>query len=297
MAGIRASIYNRLLPYILLVPALAIAGVVLVYPLINGLRLSFTPYSLIMPSYEWIGFSNYRSIFSDPVYWEVFLNSLFIIFISVVVQLLVGMIVALLLNAAIPLRGMFRSMIFVIWIIPMMVVSLLWMIIFNSEFGIFNFILNKMGIINNFVSWLGRPWPAKFAIIIVQGWRGIPFFMVMILAGLQTIPLDIVDAATIDGAGSLRRYFVITIPYIKQIVLLSSLLSVVRLFQDITLIYILTGGGPVYSTTTLGVQVYKEAFNTFQMGRASAIGVTWLAFLLILSVFYVRMVTKNEFRK
>lgn len=293
----RVSGYEQALPYLLLIPAFFIAGVVLIYPLLNGLRLSFTDYSLIKPSYTWIGFQNFKTIFSDPVYWEVFLNSIFIIFSSVAVQLLLGLAIALLLNKHIPLRGLFRSSVFIIWIIPLMVVALLWMIIFNSEFGILNFVLKEIGLIGKFIPWLGRQGAAKAAIIIVQGWRGVPFFMVMILAGLQTIPKDITDAATIDGANSVQRFFVIMLPFISHIVVLSALLSTVRLFQDITLIYILTNGGPVYATTTLAIHVYKEAFTNFQMGRAASIGVTWLIFLFILAVFYVRMVTKHELQK
>jgi multiple sugar transport system permease protein len=286
-----------MLPYLLLVPAFLIAGFVLIYPLVNGVALSLTSYSLIDPGYRWVGLKNFRDILSDPVYWEVFLNSILIIFTAVLVQLILGLVVALLLNTEVPLRGVFRSSVFIIWIIPMIVVSLLWMVMYNSEFGILNYLLKRFGLIGRYINWLGRPWPAQAAHIITHGWRGVPFFMVMILAALQTIPADIVDAARIDGAGTVQRFLVITVPFIRHIVLLSCLLSVVRLFQDITLTLILTQGGPIYATTTLGVHVYKEAFVTFQMGRAAAIGVTWLLFLILLAAVYVRMVTRTEFRK
>jgi multiple sugar transport system permease protein len=293
----RAQLQPRLLPYLLLVPAFLIAGIVLVYPLVNGIVLSLTSYSLIEPGYRWVGLANFRDVLSDPVYWEVFRNSILIIFAAVAVQLIVGLAVALLLNTQVPLQGVFRSSVFVIWIIPQIVISLLWMVMYNSEYGILNYVLKRLGLIGQYINWLGRPWPAQAAHIITHGWRGVPFFMVMILAALQTIPSDIVDAALIDGAGTLQRFWVITIPFIRHIVLLSCLLSVVRLFQDITLTFILTQGGPVYATTTLGVHVYKEAFVGFQMGRAAAIGVTWLLFLVLLAVAYVRMVTRTEFRK
>jgi multiple sugar transport system permease protein len=119
----------------------------------------------------------------------------------------------------------------------------------------------------------------------------------MILAGLQTVPTTITDAATIDGANSFQRFFIIILPFIKHILILAALLSTVRLFQDITLIFILTSGGPVYSTTTLAIHVYKLAFDSFQMGKAASIGVTWLILLFFLAIFYVRMVTQSEFRK
>jgi multiple sugar transport system permease protein len=293
----RISRAEKYLPYVLIIPAFAIAGLVLLYPLINGVALSFTDYSLIKPTTNFIGLQNYRNIFTDPVYWEVLFNSLFIVIISVAIQMSLGLAVALLLNKRIPFRGVFRSSVFLIWIVPMIVVSLLWLIIFNSEFGILNYVLKSMGIVDNYVDWLGKTWPAKFALIMVYGWRGVPYFMVMILAGLQTVPTTITDAATIDGANSFQRFFIIILPFIKHILILAALLSTVRLFQDITLIFILTSGGPVYSTTTLAIHVYKLAFDSFQMGKAASIGVTWLILLFFLAIFYVRMVTQNEFRK
>jgi len=291
------SFYGKIYPYLLLLPTFIIAGVVLIYPLVNGIVLSFTSYTMLKPQYDWVGFKNFIHLFKDPVYWEVFFNSFFIVFTAVLIQVTLGLTIALLLNTSLPLRGFFRGSVFIIWIVPMMVVSLLWMIIYNSEFGILNYILKSIGIIEDYISWLGRPWPAKFSIIITHGWRGIPFFMVMILAALQTIPQDIVDAGKIDGAGALQRFIYITIPYINHILLLACLLSVVRLFQDITLIYILTLGGPMNSTTTLSVYVYKQAFQSYQVAKAAAIGLTWLILLFILAGFYVRLVTRSEFRK
>ena len=291
------DLYQKSFPIIILLPALIIGGIVLVYPLINGVLLSLTNYTTYVPKYNWVGIKNFITLFRDPIYWEVIFNSFFIVFLSVTVQASFGMIISLLLNSDVPFRGFFRSCIFIIWIIPMIVVSLLWMIIFNSEFGILNYVLVKLGLIKENIFWLGQPWPAKFALIITYGWRGVPFFMVMLLAALQTIPQDIIDASKIDGATNIKRFRFITIPFIKHILLLSCLLSTVRLFQDITLIYILTNGGPMYSTTTLAIHVYKEAFTSMFIGKAAAIGVTWLIILFTLAIFYVRMVTKTEFRK
>ena len=283
----RAQLQPRFLPYLLLVPAFFIAGLVLIYPLVNGMVLSTTSYSLIDPGYRWVGLANFRSILSDPVYWEVFLNSIVIIGSAVVIQLAVGMAVALLLNTRVPLRGAFRSSVFIIWIIPQIVISLLWLIMYNSEYGILNYALKGIGVIGEYVVWLGRPWPARIAHIITHGWRGVPFFMVMILAALQTIPTDIVDAARIDGAGSFQRF-----PGHHGALHPAHR----RPFRPAVRREAVPGhhaddhphpGGPVYATTTLGIYVYKEAFIGFQMGRASAIGVTWLVFLILLAAVYV----------
>jgi multiple sugar transport system permease protein len=274
-----------------------VGGLVLAYPLVNGLALSFTGYTMINRTYSWVGLSNFVSNFKSPVYWEVFGNSVFIVFSAVLIQLAFGLSLALLLNSRVPGRNIFRSGIFLIWIQPEIVTALLWMIMFNSEFGILNFALRELGLIDEFVIWLNDPYASKLALIMVYGWRGIPFHMVLILAGLQTIPQHIIEQSKIDGAGALRRFWVITLPYIREILILVFLLSVVRAFQDITQVFVLTNGGPVYATTTLAVHVYKLAFQSFQLANAAAVGVTWMVFLLIIAYFYIRIVTKREFER
>ncbi len=286
----------KVFPYLLLLPSFSIAFVVLLYPLLNGIRLSFTEYTLFNPKYDWIGFRHYFQLFKDPVYWEIFKNSFVIILPAVAAQLLLGLSTALLFNRNFPFKGLFRSAIFIIWIIPEMVVALLWMVMFNSEFGILNYLLQLIGLTRENLTWLANPGLAKLAIIIVYSWRGVPFFMVMIIAALQTIPKDMVEASKIDGAGAFRRFYSITIPYILGVLTLCCLLSIVRLFQDITQIFILTGGGPLYSTTTFAVYVYQNAFVNFDMGRASAIGITWMLLLGVIAVFYVRIVSKKHIR-
>lgn len=292
--------YNRreaLLPYLLLIPALAVAGIVLIYPLVNGILLSFTDYTIIRPVSRFVGILNYLNLFTSPVYWEIFGNSIFMVFTSVLLQVSIGLSLALLLNSVMPLREFFRSLVFMIWIIPMIVVSLLWLMMFNSEFGIVNYILEKLGIIGSFICWFGEPVAAKITIILAYMWRGTPFFMVMLLAALQTIPQSIIDAAKIDGAGGIQRFIHIILPSIIEILILTSILSVVRLFQNIIFIQTLTGGGPLNSTTTLAIEVYKKAFVSFRMGEAAAVGVTWLLFLFFIGYFYLRIVTKREFQR
>ncbi len=288
------KLYNKSFPILILAPALIIGGVVIVYPLLNGIILSFTNYTAFTPQYNWVGLNNYISIFKDPIYWEVVFNSIFIIFTSVFVQALAGLLIALLLNTNVYIRYLFRGFVFIIWIVPMIVISLLWLILFNSEYGIINYLLMQIGLAQDKILWLGKPWPARFALIIIYGWRGIPFYMVMTLAALQTIPEDIIEASTIDGVNALQRFFYIIFPLISPILFVSCLLSIVRLFQDITLIFMLTGGGPMYSTTTFAVHVYKEAFTSKLIGKAAAIGVTWLLFLFFLATFYIRKLTKKE---
>ena len=290
------SISEYTFPYLLVAPAFLICCMVLVYPVAHAIILSFTDFSLIRPGrYNWVGISNYVELLKSIEYWIILFNCVFIISLAVFMAAFIGLSLALILNMNIFFRSFFRSAVFTIWIVPIMVISLLWMIIFNADFGVLNTILLRLGIIENKIMWLGQKWPARFALVVTYGWWGIPYYMTMMLAALQTIPRDIIEASIIDGAGPLQRFYKITLPYISHILLLCCLISTVRLFQDVTAIFALTSGGPVNATTTLAMKVYIEAFRKFQMGSASAIGVTWLILLLLLANQYLKLVVKKEY--
>jgi len=287
------QISEHAFPYLLLLPALLITVMVLLYPLVHAILLSFTDYSLVKLKVSWVGLKNYSVLLRDPVYWEILFNSIFIVGASVVCQAAMGLSVALLLNTSIPLRGFFRGTVFLIWIIPVMVISLLWMVMFNADFGVINYLLRSVGLIEDKIIWLGKQWPARFALITTYSWWGVPYFMVMMLAALQTIPTTIIEAAIMDGAGVFQRFRKITLPHISHILLLCCLLSTVRLFQDITAIYILTSGGPVNATTTLAMRVFVDSFRRFQMGEAASVGVTWLILLFFLARQYLKLVIRK----
>jgi multiple sugar transport system permease protein len=284
---------GKLFPYIILLPALLIIGIVIAYPIINGIILSFTEYTFISPTYSWIGLKNYLNLVKDPVFGEVFFNSIFMVSISVLIQLSVGLVLALLLNTQIPFSNVFRSTIFLIWLFPFIVVTLLWMVLYSPEFSIINYMLKEIGVLTRNINWLSGIWLSKFAIIIVYAWKGIPFFMVMILAALKTVPKDLIEAAEIDGAKNYQVFLNITLPLIRNIILLACILSTVRLFQDVTVVFVLTGGGPVYATTTLGLHVYNEAFVNLNIGKAATMGVMWLVLLIFVAAYYVRLIKKQ----
>ncbi len=284
---------DDLLPYLLLIPGFMISGLVIVYPLINGFLISLTDFSLINQETIFNSFKNYINIFTDQKFLLVFFNSVYIVFISVFWQLVFGLILALLLDAEILFKKIFRGSVFIIWIIPMIVVTLLYFVIFNTDYGILNVLMQRLHLISENIAWLGERWPARTALIIAYAWRGIPFFMVMLLAALQTVPTELIEASEIDGAKALDIFRYIKLPCILPIAFLSCLLSSISLFQDITATTIMTNGGPVYATTTVGLYIYKEAFQNFQMGQAAAVGIVWLFFLAILAFLYVSLLSKN----
>lgn len=288
-----AGLSERVLPYLLLIPAFAISGMVILGPVLNGIVMSFTDFSLIRQQLNFNDFANYRAIWVNPIYRLVFFNSILIVFVAVVFQLFFGLILALLLDSDLPGKDVFRSAIFIIWIIPMMVVSLLFFVLFNTEYGIINHLLRSLRVIPDNIAWFGRIWPARISLMVAYAWRGIPFFMVLLLAALQTVPTELVEAARIDGASSVQVFRFVKVPFIAPIGLLACLLSSFSLFQDITATFVMTNGGPVYSTTTVGLFIYKESFQNFRMGQAAAVGSVWLVFLAILAVIYVRSVGLN----
>ncbi len=279
---------------ILIVPCFIVMGLIIVYPLFRAVFMSFTDYNLLRPQFGWVGLQNYLNWFSNEIFWEVLLNTVLFSLSSVGLSLIVGLVLALLLNRDIVGRRFFRGAILMIWIVPWVVVSFLWLYMFNPNYGLFNYLLYRLGIIDEFLPWFAQPNLAKMSILIVYSWRSIPFMMIMLLAGLQTIPNDVIDAAEIDGAGAIARFRWVTIPYLKQILLIVFLLQTIRLFQEFTLIYLLTGGGPIYATTTLSIHVYQTAFQSYEMGTASAIGVTWLIFLMVFGFLYIKIITKKE---
>jgi multiple sugar transport system permease protein len=285
---------NTQFALLLLVPSLLIISMVIVFPLIYSLGLSFTNHNLLRPTMKFIGLKNYNKLMGSETYWQILGNTITISFFSVLGQTVIGMAVALLLNTGVKGVKVFRGLALTCWAVPALAAGILWLLIFNAEYGILNHILRITGIIKEFVPWLTHEIWAKCAVIITFIWRGTPFIMVMFLAALQTIPKDIIDSSKIDGAGAVRRFIHVTIPTIRPIIMIATLLQVIMIFQNFIIIHSITEGGPANGTKTLAIHVYEIAFDAWKMGRATAIGVTWLLILLIFSVFYMRYVGGKE---
>ncbi|MGQ9626417.1 MAG: carbohydrate ABC transporter permease [Anaerolineae bacterium] len=299
---------------LLLLPAfLAMMGTI-VFPLLNGVRLSFYKYNLTNPEAgeRFFGLRNFQRLltikevefndafpfievrFADRLFWESLGNTLVYAFGVMGISFVIGFALALLLNRDILLRGFFRTLFFIPWVVPSVVVALLAMWMFNQSYGVINYILQAAGIIKEFLPWLQRTDLAMWTVIIVTVWKTFPFMMVMLLSGLQTIPQEQIDAARIDGANSLQVFRHVTLPNLQEIIMIVTLLEIIWEFQNFTFIWILTKGGPVNATTTWPIYVYRTAFKAYEVGYASAIGTLWLIALGIFSVFYIRIVGTRE---
>ena len=290
----KLKLSDRWVSFLLLLPSLAIIGGILLFPLIDACRVSFTSLNLIGFKGKFIGFKNYITIFHNTVYQRVLFNTLFISLTAVAIRFGFGMGLALVINRTFRAKTILRGLFVLPWLVPSVVVGLLWMWMMDTDIGIVNYILFALGIIPTHLPWLSDTFLSRIAVIVAFVWAGTPFIMIVMLAGLQTIPSELVEAAAIDGAGRFSIFRFITLPFLRSLIAINTLLSIVYIFQNFAIIYMLTKGGPGYATEIFSLFVYETAFNSGRLGRASAIGVTWMLLLLTISVFYVRLIAGKE---
>ncbi len=280
---------------LLILPSVFIISFVIMYPLLNGLIMSLKSYNIIEPdSIKFIFFKNYEFLFKDKIFWESFKNTIIFVFFSILGGFVIGLSLALVLNQKIVFQRFFRGIALTPWVVPGVIVSLLFLYMFNSEVGIINYVLKEMHIISDFIPWFGKSGAAMFAVIFANIWNQFPFYMLMFLAALQAIPEDINEAAAIDGANILQKFFHITLPYLKNVILITTTLMVIWNFNNFDIIWTTTLGGPVNATTTFAIYSYRTAFRNFQLGYASTIGVVWLIVLLFFSYFYIKNMERKS---
>ncbi|WP_144122843.1 carbohydrate ABC transporter permease [Catellatospora sichuanensis] len=289
----RRPLSDRTFGFLLTLPALVLFGAIVFYPLVGSLTTSLFEQSLVQPGREFVGLDNFRAVLDDQ-FWPVLWNTLVFTGLGTIAPFLIGFALALALNTRLPGRALLRGAFLFPWVIPGVVVSFAWLWIFNANYGLLNGILFRLGLIAEPVSWLGDPDTAMYAVIVAKTWASFPWIMVMLLAGLQTVPGVLHEAAGMDGAGVLRRFWHVTLPHLRGIIGIVILLEIIWNFQHFDTIYVLTGGGPAGATTTFAVAVYDTAFKGFDLGRAGALGALWLVLLLVLVVVYVRFAEREE---
>jgi len=281
----------------LLLPAVAILALVIFYPLVQALLLSLKDASLLNATVApFAGLDNFKQLLGDEVFWTAVKNTFVLTTASIGGSLVLGMSLALVLNENLPFRNFFRGIALIPWVVPGVVVALLTLYMFNSQVGVIDYVLVQLGVTERFVDWFGSTKNAMWAIILANIWNQTPFYMLMVLAGLQTVPEDEYDAAKVDGANVLQRFRYVTLPNIRGVLAIVIALQVIWNFNNFDIIWATTEGGPVNATTTLTVHVYRMAFKSLDLGYAAAIGVVMLVALLLFSVFYVRAMERGEER-
>ncbi|OAB46437.1 carbohydrate ABC transporter permease [Paenibacillus antarcticus] len=280
---------NLLFAILLLLPALLLLCLTIVAPLAKAIISSFREDSLLSTNHAWNNFANYKAVLGSGEFMHSLGVTLNYVGVVLIVEILVGFGIALLLNQSIIFRPFFRSIIMISWAVPTIVAALVFMWMFQNDFGVVNYLLMKTGSISDKVNWLNHMDLALYAVMVVAIWRQTPLVVTMLLAGMQGIPSSLYEAANIDGAGRIQSLIHITIPQLKPILLNVALITIVNNFQMLTLFFTLTNGGPVDTTETLAVLAYSNAFEKFDMGRGAAIGVMWMIILVGISLFFNRL--------
>lgn len=256
--------------------------------------MSFTNKTIGNPA-SFVGLKNYIRLLGDPEYRRSILNTVFFTAISIAVKTVLGMLMALSLNQKFKGRNVARALLMIPWTLPNIVVVYNWRWIFNSTGGIANHILKSLHITNSDIIWFGSAGLAMTTIIVANVWRGTPFFGVSILAKLQTIPKDYYEAAEIDGAGLWKKFRYITLPEVKDVTILSALMSTIWTINEFETVWLLTGGGPNGTTEVMNVYSYKTAMRSMMLGRGIAVAVLAMPILMILiSILTRRMLPENE---
>lgn len=286
---------DRIYAWALTLPALLVLAVTIFIPMLQVLRMSMYSYSMFdLNNIVWNNFENFTSVLRDKEFIESFERTLLYVFSTVIISFVIGLLSAILLNSPIKGRNIFRGVLFLPWAIPTVVAAVLWMWLYQPQYGVLNYILNQLHIVDKNINWLGQTNTAMGSIVIAAVWRQMPLMMVMLLSALQTVPKELEEAAIIDGANWFQSFRNVTIPCIMSVIKSVTLTSVVTNFQMFGFFFTMTNGGPVNSTTTLTLYTYQKAFMEFDMGKGSAIGVIWLAFLIVFASAYNKILGKME---
>jgi multiple sugar transport system permease protein len=279
--------------YLFLAPVFLLFSIFTVFSVGYAFWLSFHEWNILEPAKPFVGLDNYRRLLEDERFGEATLNTLYYTAASVPLTMIIGLAVALLLNNRIRGRGLFRTMFYLPVVTPLVIASIIWKWVYNGDYGLLNYYLMKINIIDEPLLWLSDPNLAMPSVIITSIWKGVGFAMVVYLAGLQSIPEDYYDAAKIDGAAGWRRLKDITIPLLTSTTLFLLVISVLGSFQVFTQIYIMTNGGPLGKTRTIVWYIYTTGFRDYNMGYAAALAFALFAIMLVFTLIQFRFL-RNE---
>ncbi|PKA44658.1 sugar ABC transporter permease [Rhizobium sullae] len=290
--GLQAA--QRRIGMLMLAPAAIAFSIIILYPFVQALGLSFFEDTLQTIEPTFIGLANFKAILTDPETWQSFGITVVYVGGATIGTVVLGLGWALILNQPFRGRRVIRALTIMPWVVPSTVSAFVWAWIFNSRFGVINGVLLELGLIDVPQAWLSTPEGALAAVILTRIWRSIPLFMAFFLAGLQNVDQEQIDAARVDGAGNsaiLRDHL---LPHLRPVLIVVVVLGVIGGLQDFDTIFALTGGGPVRATSVLSISVYRKAFEQWDIGMASAMGVLWVATLLPPAYFYLRMLVKGR---
>lgn len=282
---------------IFVLPAFLYMLVFVGYSIVQNIILSMqdvTAKNLVRGTKNFVFFENYISLFHDDIFLKSLGNTLLYTVLCLVFQFLIGFALAMFFSKRFTLAKSIRGILLVPWMIPVTVTALMFKLLFATDIGVFNYILKSLHLIENNIEWLTTPKTAMFALIFANVWIGIPFNMILISTGLTTIPKELYESASIDGANKLQSFIHITIPLLRPTIESVLILGFIYTFKVYDLVYVMTSGGPVNSTHMLSTYSYKLSFEMFKYSQGSAVANVLLVILMIVGVFYIKATTKGE---
>jgi multiple sugar transport system permease protein len=280
---------RHLLPFAFLAPALFVEAAIILYPVLQTTWMSLHDFVLFRPTNApFIWFGNFARALYDPVFWLSLRNSIIWIVVVVGLQFLLGLATALLLNQSFWWRGLARALVVVPWALPSVIIGLMWSWMYDFNLGVINDVLLRIGLIHQPIAWLARADTTLPAIMLALIWQGFPFFAVSILAGLQTVSSEQLEAAEMDGANALQRLFAVVLPAIAEVIATVLLLRTIWVANSLDVILVMTGGGPGYTSYTLPLYAFLKAYTSMEFGYGAALSLILTALLLAVVYTYVR---------
>ena len=278
---------------LLIVPALVIMSLFTVYPLLDGIRMAFTNKHLLKEAVQYVGGANFKRILTDEIFWISLYHSVILTVSVVVLQFILGLVLAWTMKQKLPGMSIFKSIIMASWVIPVAATVIMFKFMAQPDIGLINIALKLLGFKNLNRYWLGDLHAALPFIIMLHLWRNVPFYGIAFLAAMQAIPNSYYEAAEIDGASAWRKFLHITLPGIRSMIMVMVTIHVLWTFNNFDFVYLATGGGPVNATDVLPVYVYRQCWNSYTVSYGAAIGTVMLVILMIYFIVYIRIYEKR----
>jgi multiple sugar transport system permease protein len=272
--------------FLFVLPAIAIIGIISIYPILRTVYLSlFSMQMQFQDKTKFIGLDNYKFLLHDQRFWSSIKTTLYFMVISVALELILGLILALFINMPLKMRGLIRASVLIPWAVPTVVSALMWKFIYDDQLGILNDILLKLHIISKYKVFLGSAASSMWSMIFADVWKTTPFMALLLLAGLQVIPKELYESGQVDGAGKIRQFMYITLPLLKPTILVALLFRTLDAFRVFDLPWVLTGG----TTETISIYAYQSLFTNLDFGMGSALAFSVFVCVMLISLFYIKV--------
>lgn len=294
LAAALGNLRDRHLGAVLLLPSGVLFLTLLAFPLGYGVYTSFFDLHLLDQTGTFVGVRNYVWLLTNAEFWSALWLSVLWAGGTVGLQLVLGTAVALVLHQRFAGRSLARGLVLFPYMMPIVAVVLVWMLLYNALYGVVNYLLLQTGLVSKPIAWLSQPGSALWSVIFVGVWKYFPFVVVVVLARLQVIPQELYEAARIDGAGTVARFAEITLPQLRDVLVVVALLRTIWMFNNFEVVFLLTGGGPLRGTLTLPILVYEQAFALYEVGKGSAIAVVMFLLLVGVMTLYFRLFSPEQ---